>query len=68
MKTIRNIKDFHITTKTSIFSVLGMSYYFFIAIYLFKVDLVDKIENSLLLDINFYLILLTSLSLSFAWS
>ncbi len=67
MKAENKIEWFSIDSKAVLFSVFGLSYYFLIAIVLFKPSFIDRINNRLLLDINFYYILFFSICLSFAW-
>lgn len=67
MKSENKIAWFNIESKAVLFSVLGLAYYFLIAIILFKPSFIDKINNKILLDINFYYILFLSVCLSFAW-
>lgn len=67
MKTENRLDWFSIDSKAMLFSILGLSYYFLIAIILFKPSFIDKINNKILLDINFYYILFLSLCLSFVW-
>src|SRR5690606_12890757 len=58
---------FNIESKAMLVSILGLAYYFLIAIILFKPSFIDKINNKILLDIDFYYILFLSVCLSFAW-
>lgn len=56
-----------VSPKTFFLSILGLAYYFLIAIFLFRVDLVDKVESPLLLDLDFYFIVFISILLSCSW-
>ncbi len=67
MKAENKIAWFNIESKAMLVSILGLAYYFLIAIILFKPSFIDKINNKILLDINFYYILFLSVCLSFAW-
>lgn len=67
MKSENKIEWFSIDSKAVLFSVFGLSYYFLIAIVLFKPNFIEKINNKLFFDINFYYILLLSICMSFAW-
>jgi len=67
MKAENKIAWFNIESKAMLVSILGLAYYFLIAIILFKPSFIDKINNKILLDIDFYYILFLSVCLSFAW-
>lgn len=67
MKLESKIDGFKMNSKAALFSIFGLSYYFLIAIVLFKPDFIEKVNNALLLDVNFYYLIVLSISLSFAW-
>lgn len=67
MSLVKNVHELQISAKTALLSVFGQAHYFLIAIFLFRYDLVEKIDNRLLLDINFYYIILISLAFSSLW-
>lgn len=67
MSLVKNVHELQISAKTALLSVFGQAHYFLIAIFLFRYDLVEKIDNRLLLDINFYYILLISFTFSALW-
>lgn len=67
MRTETKREWFSIDSKAVLFSVFGLSYYFLIAIVLFKPNFIEKVNNRLIFDINFYYILMLSICLSFAW-
>lgn len=67
MKLESKIDGFKMNSKAALFSIFGLSYYFLIAIVLFKPDFIEKVNNALLLDVNFYYLIVLSISLSLAW-
>lgn len=67
MKLEKKIDDFKLNSKAALFSIFGLSYYFLIAIILFKPNFIEKVNNALLLDVNFYFLIMLSVCLSFAW-
>lgn len=61
------IEYLRVNSKAVLFSVVGLAYYFIIAIILFKPEFLDKISHAMLFDANFYLLLIISVCLSLAW-
>lgn len=67
MSFITIIEDLKINKRTVFFSVLGQTYYFLIAFFLFKQDLFLMIDDNYLLDVKFYFILGASFLMSLMW-
>lgn len=61
------IKDLDISKKVLFFSVLGQTYYFLIAFFLFKPETINHLDELFLLDLKFYLILFGSFLMSLIW-
>lgn len=67
MSLISIIKELQISKKTIFFSVLGQTYYFLIAFFLFKGELIDMLDERLLYDKHFYYIFCISFIMSSFW-
>jgi hypothetical protein len=67
MSFITIIEDLKINKRTIFFSVLGQTYYFLIAFFLFKHDLFLMIDDNYLLDVKFYFIIGASFLMSLMW-
>ncbi|NJM78976.1 MAG: hypothetical protein HC854_03885 [Flavobacterium sp.] len=61
------IKDIEINRKTLFFLVLGQTYYFLIAFFLFNPNAINLLDELFLLDYKFYLVLFGSFVLSILW-
>ncbi len=61
------LQDLRINRKTMFFSVLGQTYYFLIAFFLFKQDFLLLIDENYLLDVNFYYVMGISFFMSLIW-
>ncbi|VXB06040.1 conserved membrane hypothetical protein [Flavobacterium sp. 9AF] len=67
MSFLTIIKDLKINKKTIFFSVLGQTYYFLIAFFLFRPDYLQLIDENYFLDFNFYFLILVSFFMSIIW-
>ena len=61
------IKELEISKRTLLFSVIGQTYYFLIAFFLFNPDSINQLDELFLVDIKFYLILSASVLMSLIW-
>ena len=61
------INELEISKRTLFFSVIGQTYYFLIAFFLFNPDSINQLDELFLIDINFFLILSASLVMSLIW-
>lgn len=67
MSFVKVIKELKINKRTMFFSVIGQTYYFLIAFFLFKPELFDLIDENYFLDIKFYMIIGICLLMSVIW-
>lgn len=67
MSTLMKLFKLDLSYSKIVLSVFGQAHYFLIAIFLFKYDLVEKLDSPFLLDFNFYFILLSSVLFSVTW-
>lgn len=67
MSFVKVIKELKINKRTMFFSVIGQTYYFLIAFFLFKPELFDLIDENYFFDIKFYMILVLCLLMSLIW-
>ena len=67
MNFISIIRELQISKKTIFLSVLGQTYYFLIALFLFKSDLINKLDENFLFDIKFYYVIGISFLMSGFW-
>lgn len=67
MSILANFFKLDLSYPKIVLSVFGQAHYFLIAIFLFKYDLVEKLDSPLLLDFDFYFILLLSVLFSITW-
>ncbi len=54
MNFISIIRELQIGKRTIFFSVLGQTYYFLIAFFLFKSELINRLDENFIFDIKFY--------------
>ncbi|AWM14154.1 hypothetical protein NHF50_09875 [Flavobacterium sp. NRK F10] len=67
MSNIVKLLRFRLSYPKIVLSIFGQAHYFLIAIFLFKHDLIDELDSPLLLDFDFYFILLLSVLFSITW-
>lgn len=67
MSYLRDFEKLHISTKTSIMTVLVTIPFFFIAIYLFKPSMVTIIKGNIFTNIHFYYLLSICVMTSVLW-
>lgn len=67
MSYINLVKELKINKRTMFFSVVGQTYYFLIAFFLFKPDLFNLIDENYFFDIKFYSIIGISFLMSVIW-
>ncbi|XOV67586.1 MAG: hypothetical protein ACFHU9_00160 [Fluviicola sp.] len=67
MSLIKDFNDLNIGTKGTILNILSAVPFFFIGTYLFNPDLIQKIQENALTDIDFYFLLSICAALSTLW-
>lgn len=67
MSFVKLVRELKINKRTIFFSVLGQTYYFLIAFFLFKPDLFDLIDENYFFDIKFYFVIGISFIMSLIW-
>ncbi len=67
MSLINDFEKLHISTKTSFLTIFSQIPLFFISVYLFKIDLIQKIGNFPLSDMDFWFLASLCFGLSLTW-
>ncbi|CAM4142692.1 MULTISPECIES: hypothetical protein [Flavobacterium] len=67
MNFISIIRELQIGKRTIFFSVLGQTYYFLIAFFLFKSELINRLDENFIFDIKFYYMIGISFLMSSIW-
>ena len=67
MRLIEYFENLHVTVKSSVITIIGQMPFFFIAIYLFKHDLINLVGKNLLSDMNFLFLISICFCLSITW-
>ncbi len=67
MGAIKEFKELNIGIKTTILTILSQIPFFFISVYLFKHELIDKIGSKLLSDIDLYFLVSICFGFSLIW-
>ena len=67
MSAVKDFNELHIGIKSTMMTVAFQIPFFFIAIFLFRHNLIDKIDTSLLTDLDFYFLLSLCFCFSTTW-
>jgi hypothetical protein len=67
MSLVKDFNELHIGLKTAVLTILCQMPFFFIASYLFKHDLITRISNYPIADMDFWFLICLSFCLSLTW-
>lgn len=67
MNYLHDFEKLHISTKTSVLTILGTIPFFYISIYLFKPEMIQIIEGNPFTNFHFYYLISVCLVLSVMW-